>query len=75
MTNDAALVANLKWNLFAKKKYVRVKLSAYTAGCDADPKKAACDYPDYVLDKIASKKFADTGGAAYQLVKNFHLDQ
>ena len=106
VTNDAALVGNLKLNyevvysgseaaiikaaqqataqkkpllfyfyepqwLFAKEKYVRVKLPAYTAGCDADPKKVACDYPDYVLDKIASKKFADTGGAAYQLVKNF----
>ena len=57
--------------LFAKEKYVRVKLPAYTAGCDADPKKVACDYPDYVLDKIVSKKFADSGGAAYQLVKNF----
>jgi glycine betaine/proline transport system substrate-binding protein len=106
VTNDAALVANLKLNykvvysgseaaiikaaqqataqtkpllfyfyepqwLFAKEKYARVKLPAYTAGCDADPKKVACDYPDYVLDKIASKKFADSGGAAYQLVKNF----
>jgi glycine betaine/proline transport system substrate-binding protein len=49
----------------------RVKLPAYTAGCDADPKKVACDYPDYVLDKIVSKKFADTGGEAYTLVKNF----
>jgi glycine betaine/proline transport system substrate-binding protein len=57
--------------LFAKEKYVRVKLPAYTAGCDADPKKVACDYPDYELDKIASKKFADSGGKAYELVKNF----
>ena len=57
--------------LFAKEKYVRVKLPPYTAGCDADPKKIACDYPDYKLDKIASKKFADTGGDAYTLVKNF----
>jgi glycine betaine/proline transport system substrate-binding protein len=57
--------------LFAKEKYVRVKLPAYTEGCDKDPKKIACDYPDYKLDKIASKKFADTGGDAYTLVKNF----
>jgi len=106
VTNDAALVANLKLNyqvvysgseaalikaaqqataqkkpllfyfyepqwLFAKEKYARVKLPAYTTGCDADPKKIACDYPDYKLDKIASKKFADTGGAAYKLVQNF----
>ena len=57
--------------LFAKAKYVRVKLPAYTAGCDADPKKIACDYPDYDLDKIVSKKFADTNSTAYQLIKNF----
>jgi glycine betaine/proline transport system substrate-binding protein len=106
VTNDEALVANLKLNykvvysgseaalikaaqqatarktpllfyfyepqwLFAKEKYVRVKLPPYQTGCDADPKKVACDYPDYELDKIASKKFADSGGAAYQLIKNF----
>jgi glycine betaine/proline transport system substrate-binding protein len=57
--------------LFAKQKYARVKLPAYTAGCDADPKKVACDYPDYTLDKIVSKKFADTGGDAYQLIQKF----
>ena len=50
---------------------VRVKLPPYTDGCDADPKKVACDYPDYILDKIVSTKFATTGGAAYTLVKNF----
>jgi glycine betaine/proline transport system ATP-binding protein len=57
--------------LFSKQKYVRVKLPAYTAGCDTDAKKIACDYPDYDLDKIASTKFAGTGGKAYQLIKNF----
>jgi glycine betaine/proline transport system substrate-binding protein len=57
--------------LFAKEKYVRVKLPPYTAGCDADPKKVACDYPDYDLDKIASKKFADANSPAYQMIKNF----
>jgi glycine betaine/proline transport system substrate-binding protein len=106
VTNDEALVANLKLNFKvvyagsetalieafrtaeAQKKFVigyfyepqwffsevalkRVSLPPYTAGCDADPKKVACDYPEYILDKIASKKFADTGGAAYTLVKNF----
>jgi glycine betaine/proline transport system substrate-binding protein len=57
--------------LFAKQKYVRVKLPPYTAGCDADPKKIACDYPDYDLDKIAGKRFADADSTAYQLIKNF----
>jgi glycine betaine/proline transport system substrate-binding protein len=57
---------------------VRVKLPAYTAGCDADPEAVACDYPPYVLDKIVSTKFATDGGAAYELIKNFswgNLDQ
>jgi len=55
----------------AQAKFVRIELPAYTTGCDADPKKVACDYPPYVLDKIASKKFADTGGKAYTMIKNF----
>ncbi|MEV2238298.1 ABC transporter substrate-binding protein [Micromonospora sp. NPDC049891] len=106
VTNDEALVTNLKLNykvvyagseaslikaaqqataqqkpllfyfyepqwLFAKEKYVRVNLPPYTDGCDADPKKVNCDYPDYTLDKIASAKFAETGGAAFEFVKNF----
>jgi glycine betaine/proline transport system substrate-binding protein len=57
--------------LFNQLKLVKINLPAYTAGCDADPKKVACDYPPYPLDKIVSKKFADTGGKAYDLVKNF----
>jgi glycine betaine/proline transport system substrate-binding protein len=57
--------------LHAQIDLVQVKLPPYKAGCDAVAKKVACDYPPYVLDKIASKKFADTGGAAYELVKNF----
>jgi glycine betaine/proline transport system substrate-binding protein len=106
VTNDEALVTNLKLNykvvyggsetaliqafrqaeqnktpvigyfyspqwLFAEIKLVKVKLPTYTNGCDADPEKIACDYPDYDLDKIVSKKFADANGPAYQLVKNF----
>ena len=57
--------------LFAEIELVKVKLPKYTAGCDADAEKIACDYPDYDLDKIVSKKFADSDGPAYQLVKNF----
>jgi glycine betaine/proline transport system substrate-binding protein len=106
VTNDEALVTNLKLNFkvvyagseatlieqfrqaeqqkkwligyfyepqwfLAEVPLVRVKLPPYTAGCDADPKKVACDYPDYILNKVVSKKFADTGAAAYTLVKNF----
>ncbi|WP_214326235.1 ABC transporter substrate-binding protein [Nonomuraea sediminis] len=107
VTNDAALVKNLKLNykvvtggseaallksatqaqeqqkallfyfwtphwFFNKVKLARVKLPDYTAGCDTDPKKVACDYAELDLDKIVSKKFADTGGKAYELVKNFN---
>jgi glycine betaine/proline transport system substrate-binding protein len=50
---------------------VKVDLPPYTDGCDADPKAVACDYPLYTLDKIVSKKFADSGGKLYDLVKNF----
>ena len=106
VTNDEALVANLKLNykvvysgseaatitayqqatanktpllgyfydpqwLLSEIKLVKVSLPAYTAGCDADPKLVACDYPPYVLNKIVATKFADSGGAAYTVVKNF----
>jgi glycine betaine/proline transport system substrate-binding protein len=57
--------------LFAKEKFARVNLPPYTAGCDADPKKVACDYAELTLDKIVSKKFADSNSTAYQLIKNF----
>jgi glycine betaine/proline transport system substrate-binding protein len=57
--------------LFAEIELVKVNLPPYTEGCDADPEKVACDYPDYDLDKIVSKKFADSGSPAYDLVKNF----
>jgi glycine betaine/proline transport system substrate-binding protein len=52
-------------------KLAHVNLPAYTPGCDADPKKVACDYPPYDLDKIASKKFADANSTAYQFIKKF----
>jgi glycine betaine/proline transport system substrate-binding protein len=53
-------------------KLVKVNLPPYTEGCDADPAKVACDYPPYDLDKIASKKFVDSGSPAVDLVKNFN---
>ena len=57
--------------LHSKIKLVKVNLPAWTEGCDADPNKVACDYPLYKLNKIVAKKFADTGGDAFTLVKNF----
>ncbi len=106
VTNDEALVTNLKLNykvvysgseaatitayqqasakktpligyfydpqwLFKEVKLLKVSLPAYTAGCDADPKKVNCDYPPYTLNKIVASKFVTDGGAAYTLVKNF----
>ncbi|SEG55693.1 glycine betaine/proline transport system substrate-binding protein [Nonomuraea solani] len=57
--------------LFTKVRLVKVALPAYAVGCDADPAKVACDYPPYLLDKIVSRRFAETGGPAYELVRNF----
>jgi glycine betaine/proline transport system substrate-binding protein len=48
-----------------------VNLPEWTEGCDADAKKVNCDYPPYTLNKIVSTKFAENGGDAYTLVKNF----
>jgi glycine betaine/proline transport system substrate-binding protein len=106
VTNDAALVTNLKLDfkvvyagsetaliqafrtgeaqhkpvlgyfyepqwLFSELKLVRVQLPAYTPGCDKDAAKIACGYPDYKLNKVVSKKFADSGSPAVAVVKNF----
>jgi glycine betaine/proline transport system substrate-binding protein len=49
----------------------KVNLPTYTPGCDANPSKIACDYPVYQLNKVVSKKFADSGSPAYALIKNF----
>lgn len=57
--------------LHSQIKLDKVNLPAWTEGCDADPKAVACDYPPYTLNKIVATKFAETGGDAYTLVKNF----
>ncbi len=49
----------------------RVSLPPYKEGCDADAAKVDCDYPPYKLNKLISKKFADSGSPAVDLVKNF----
>jgi len=48
-----------------------VHLPKWTPGCDTDTETVACDYPTYHLDKIVSKKFADSDSPAVALVKNF----
>lgn len=58
--------------LFAELPLKAVKLPPYTDGCQADPAKVACDYPDTILKKFYSTKWAsnaeDTG---VKLVKAF----
>lgn len=106
VTNDAALVTNLKLNykviysgseaaliqafrtaeqnktwligyFYAPQWFLsevslkKVALPKFTAGCDADAAAVACDYPDYVLNKVMSKKFADSASPAASLVKKF----
>jgi glycine betaine/proline transport system substrate-binding protein len=56
----------------AKIKVDRVKLPPYTAGCDADPKTIACDYPPYTLNKVASAAWVAAGGPAVDFIKKFN---
>lgn len=50
---------------------VKVNLPAWEEGCDADPQTVACDYPEYILDKIAGADFMESGSPAATLVENF----
>lgn len=107
VTNDAALVTNLKLNFkviysgsetaliqafrtaeknktwligyfyepqwfISEVPLKKVKLPAYSAGCDADAAKVACDYPDYTLNKVMSAKLDKSGSPAAALVKKFN---
>jgi glycine betaine/proline transport system substrate-binding protein len=58
---------------FSEMKLVKVNLPRYKPGCDANPAKVACDYPPYKLNKLISKKFADSGSPAVKLVKGFKI--
>jgi glycine betaine/proline transport system substrate-binding protein len=63
--------------LNAQYDLVRVQLPARFKGCQddekqgGDPKKYACEYPSYVLDKLVSKKFATSGSPALKFVRNW----
>src|SRR5687767_6516036 len=57
--------------LHSKIKLVKVNLPEWTEGCDADPNTVACDYPLYKLNKIVATSFAESGGDAYTVAKNF----
>ena len=49
----------------------KVALPEYSEGCDADAAAVACDYPEYVLNKIASTEFMDSGSPAADLISAF----
>lgn len=57
--------------LNAQVDMVEVKLPPYTEGCDADPKKIACGYPNTPLQKYFNADFARNGGEAAEFLKNF----
>ena len=63
--------------LNAQYDLVRVQLPARFKGCQddekkgGDPKKYACEYPSYRLDKVVSGKFAKSGSPAFSVIKKF----
>ena len=57
--------------LFAEVPLVKVSLPPYEEGCQDDPAKVACDYPETVLKKIASTEWVEEGSPAVSLVEKF----
>jgi glycine betaine/proline transport system substrate-binding protein len=58
-------------------KVAHVKLPPRFKGCldneklGGDPKKYACEYPPYPLDKLVSGEFATSGSPALRVIKRF----
>ena len=57
--------------LFAEMPLAKVALPPYEDGCQDDPAKVACDYPETELKKILSTSWVDEGSPAVGLVENF----
>lgn len=57
--------------LFAEVPLEKVALPAYEDGCQDDPAKVACDYPETELKKIVSTSWQKEGDAGVGLVTNF----
>jgi glycine betaine/proline transport system substrate-binding protein len=57
--------------LFADLPLQKVALPPYEEGCQDDPAKVDCDYPETVLKKIVSTSWVDEGGPGVDLVQNF----
>jgi glycine betaine/proline transport system substrate-binding protein len=49
----------------------KVALPPYKEGCQDDPAKVDCDYPETPLKKVVSTSWAEEGGSGVDLVKNF----
>ncbi len=57
--------------LFAELPLAQVTLPPYEDGCQENPAKVACDYPETELKKIASTSWVEEGSAAVDLVQGF----
>ncbi len=57
--------------LFAEIPLAKVALPPYEDGCQSDPAKVDCDYPETELKKIASTSWMEEGSPAVGLVQNF----
>ncbi len=63
--------------LNAQYDLVRIQLPKRFKACQddekkgGDPKKYACEYPSYPLDKVVSGKFATSGSPALKVIRNF----
>ncbi|MDA2809653.1 glycine/betaine ABC transporter substrate-binding protein [Nocardiopsis sp. RSe5-2] len=50
---------------------VKVEFPEYVDLCEIDPDDVACDYPEYELNKVFAKPFADGDSPAYRLLENW----
>jgi glycine betaine/proline transport system substrate-binding protein len=57
--------------LFAEVPLEKVALPPYEDGCQDDPAKVACDYPETELKKVVSTSWQKEGGPGVDLVTNF----
>ncbi|GAA1477511.1 ABC transporter substrate-binding protein [Nocardioides aestuarii] len=57
--------------LFADLPLAKVALPPYEDGCQDDPAKVDCDYPETELKKILSTSWVEEGGPGVELVQNF----
>jgi glycine betaine/proline transport system substrate-binding protein len=57
--------------LLAELELQKVDLPPYEDGCQDDPAKVDCDYPETELKKIVSTSWVEEGGPAVDLVQNF----